>query len=311
MVHDPLEGSKARNSTQNVSRHSQASTEASFPSASESLPLQITPKLAADQPKFPHRTSSVKGGQSFRKVEINTQPTTPAARVISTTELVDALTARAHNHFGSKPFADSQPITLNPPMPRSTRSKPHKTRQRPSKGSENPSQAMVEAADSVTNSETAVSAKNPQPSDHLEISRRNAVAENFIVPQAPTYIQRSKDSAGVVVPAKSTEFPTFPTVPNTVQPQKTSRCPNSPPTQQEIPLAASRLPPLPYSGSDAPDDLKNAAERSIARQISISHRQRELLVPIVPKVARQPMLIDVSDGSQVARKSQHLVLEDT
>lgn len=312
MVHAPLEGSKALACTQSVSRHSQTSTEASFHSASETLPLQITPKPAASQPKFPHRTSSDKGGQRFRRVKNNTQPTAPPARVTSTSESVDPSTAETHSHFESKPFADLEPLTLNPPTSRSTRSRPYKTRQRPSKGSTGSSHAVVETVDSITKSESPVSRKKPElePGDRVEIRRINAVAATLVAPQAPKYSSKGKDGAGVVAPAKSAMLSTFPTVPSSAQQQQTSRRPNSPPTQQEISLTTLRLPPIPYSGSGAPDDLKDAAEMSIARQISISHQQRERLVPIVPKVARQPMLVDVSDGSQVARKSQHLVLED-
>ncbi|MCJ1430985.1 hypothetical protein MMC27_000335 [Xylographa pallens] len=65
----------------------------------------------------------------------------------------------------------------------------------------------------------------------------------------------------------------------------------------------------------------SAAEISIARQISVSRRQ-QLLVPITPKIARQPMqatLVDVNKHAEstektdrrghVSRKSQHALLE--
>ncbi|KAI4185954.1 MAG: hypothetical protein L6R41_003798 [Letrouitia leprolyta] len=60
------------------------------------------------------------------------------------------------------------------------------------------------------------------------------------------------------------------------------------------------------------DILPKAAEISIARQISISRRQRQLLVPAMPKVAPQPVqprFVDVYHGRRL-HKSQHLVLED-
>lgn len=55
-----------------------------------------------------------------------------------------------------------------------------------------------------------------------------------------------------------------------------------------------------------------AAEVSVARQISISRRQRQLLVPIVPKTARQPMQPRINEQSttEELRKSHHLTLED-
>ncbi|KAI4206814.1 MAG: hypothetical protein LQ346_000876 [Caloplaca aetnensis] len=62
--------------------------------------------------------------------------------------------------------------------------------------------------------------------------------------------------------------------------------------------------------------LQKAAEISIARQISISQRQRQLLVPGVPKVAPQPVqpkIVNVQRQGSRSRKSHHshhLVLED-
>lgn len=55
-----------------------------------------------------------------------------------------------------------------------------------------------------------------------------------------------------------------------------------------------------------------AAEVSVARQISISRRQRQLLVPIVPKTARPPMQprINGQGSTEESRKSHHLTLED-
>ena len=65
---------------------------------------------------------------------------------------------------------------------------------------------------------------------------------------------------------------------------------------------------------DTPDQaLMDAAEISIARQISVSRSQRHLLVPIVPKTARQPVqptVVDVRDPSP-CRKSHHVVLESS
>lgn len=60
------------------------------------------------------------------------------------------------------------------------------------------------------------------------------------------------------------------------------------------------------------EDIPKAAEISIARQISISRRQRQLLVPAVPRVAPQPVqpkVVDVHQGRRL-RKSHHLILED-
>ena len=66
----------------------------------------------------------------------------------------------------------------------------------------------------------------------------------------------------------------------------------------------------------------SVAEISIARQISLSRRQRQMVVPIVPKTARQPMqatLVNIVGGDDksggetkghVSRKSHHVLLED-
>ena len=65
----------------------------------------------------------------------------------------------------------------------------------------------------------------------------------------------------------------------------------------------------------------SAGEISIARQISLSRRQRQMVVPIMPKTARQPMqatLVDVVGNEKVegerkghaSRKSHHVLLED-
>ena len=45
-------------------------------------------------------------------------------------------------------------------------------------------------------------------------------------------------------------------------------------------------PPYTHQGED---QLSSAAQVSVARQISISRRQRQILVPIAPKIARQPV----------------------
>ena len=79
------------------------------------------------------------------------------------------------------------------------------------------------------------------------------------------------------------------------------------PNKRKDPLL---LPTLPLVRSNSAEGLKKAAEVSIARQISFSQRQRDLLVPIGPKAGKQPMVVDVQDRDRATRKSQHLILED-
>lgn len=64
-----------------------------------------------------------------------------------------------------------------------------------------------------------------------------------------------------------------------------------------------------FSSHSQNDSTISTAEISIARQISFSRQQRQLLIPIAPQLARQPKLINAT-GSPSARKSHHLTLED-
>lgn len=74
-----------------------------------------------------------------------------------------------------------------------------------------------------------------------------------------------------------------------------------------LPLEEPTFPDPPRSGS-----VSTLAEVSIARQISISRRQRQLLVPIAPKLVRQPRRPSFVNGisTPAARKSHHLTLEE-
>lgn len=67
-----------------------------------------------------------------------------------------------------------------------------------------------------------------------------------------------------------------------------------------------------FSSHSLSDSVSTTAEISIARQISISRRQRQLLVPVAPKLARQPRQPKLVNGisTPAARKSHHLMLEE-
>ena len=59
--------------------------------------------------------------------------------------------------------------------------------------------------------------------------------------------------------------------------------------------------------------IDEIAQISVARQVSISKRQRHLLVPIISKPARQPMvpkLVDGEQGTESLRRSHYLTLEN-
>ena len=67
-----------------------------------------------------------------------------------------------------------------------------------------------------------------------------------------------------------------------------------------------------YQGKEPNDPDDPNAEVSVASQISISRRQRQFLVPITPKTARQPIQPRINEQSIVdeSRVSHHLKLED-
>lgn len=125
--------------------------------------------------------------------------------------------------------------------------------------------------------------------------------------------QRSANSttAGFFECAEYNEY-SYPTIDNPPAPTKDTTQ-DSP--QRAFPARKSSMKKL-----DLPEQrcrqqgessIDPAAEVSVARQISISRRQRQL-VPIVPKIARQPMQPRINEQSttEELRKSHHLTLED-
>lgn len=83
----------------------------------------------------------------------------------------------------------------------------------------------------------------------------------------------------------------------------------------QLPIAQRPKPPYVESGRSFPlgqhqsnDSVASAAEISIARQISMSRKQRQLLVPMVSKTARQPLQPQVVDG--MGRRSELVLFED-
>ena len=60
------------------------------------------------------------------------------------------------------------------------------------------------------------------------------------------------------------------------------------------------------------DELSSTAQVSVARQISISRRQRQILVPIAPKIARQPVQpwINEQSNAEWSRQPHHLTLQN-
>ena len=68
-------------------------------------------------------------------------------------------------------------------------------------------------------------------------------------------------------------------------------------------------PPYIHQGED---QLSSAAQVSVARQISISRRQRQVLVPIAPKITRQPVQpwINEQSNAEGSRQPHHLTSKD-
>ena len=71
----------------------------------------------------------------------------------------------------------------------------------------------------------------------------------------------------------------------------------------------SPKPPYSHRGED---QLSSAAQVSVARQISISRRQRQILVPIAPKITHQPAQawINGQSNAEVSRQPHNLTSKD-
>ncbi len=124
--------------------------------------------------------------------------------------------------------------------------------------------------------------------------------------------QSSTDASFVEAPESPIEASRLPLKAEDLPLRKSSmRAPHKP-DPAPLPSVPTNTPKSTPTKPNAPDQKpKDDAEISIARQISVSKRQRHLLVPIVPKTARQPMqptVIDVREPSP-CRKSHHVVVE--
>ena len=98
---------------------------------------------------------------------------------------------------------------------------------------------------------------------------------------------------------------------NSVFPVRKSsmKAPTAPPVTPRTP--SPPVPVKPLSPRELPDAIGSEGEVSIARKVSISRQQRNL-VPVVPQVARQPMQAKLvnSCSTPALRKSRHLTSED-
>ena len=147
------------------------------------------------------------------------------------------------------------------------------------------------------------------------------------LPSTPTPSIRRKSSDAAHLSRSSTQFSShewteFPDCPRSsmdVNPSTTNVKVARPAfVNCTFPVRNSSIRKLPQS-SEEPitsshfqrDSAGTVTEVSIARQVSISRRQQQLVVPIVPKFARQPKLpILVNEaGTPATRESHHLTLE--
>ncbi|KAL8790479.1 MAG: hypothetical protein Q9213_000631 [Squamulea squamosa] len=124
----------------------------------------------------------------------------------------------------------------------------------------------------------------------------------------------------------TSDVQSFTTARGSPAPEQQNRSPPPPPTARHTSprrpspsrkISKDRLTPRGHSPrrpsparSASEDPLRDAAEISIARQISISQRQRQLLVPRVAPQPLQPQIVGKGHEARKSHHSHHLVLED-
>ncbi|KAL8945148.1 MAG: hypothetical protein Q9211_000300 [Gyalolechia sp. 1 TL-2023] len=168
------------------------------------------------------------------------------------------------------------------------------------------------------------------------VARERSPLQRFATAPSPSRAKFDFSSTGdqqeqVIVIVHTPTDQSQPRQPSTSE-DSFSRVPSQETTSSEKTFATARASPVPgieslslpaHGRNNSPqrtleaeiplDDVPpKAGETSIARQISLSWRQRQLLVPAVPRVAPQPVqpkVVDVHKGNRL-RKSHHLVLED-
>ena len=164
----------------------------------------------------------------------------------------------------------------------------------------------------------AVNKSKSQDQDHIlviDISGTSASYDrqpSFSPPQrsansTASSFSENPESSGYFYPTSEVDTPTFTTGVTEHSLQR-----EFPARTSSMKKPASLEPQYGYQGKDRNDPNDPNAEVSVAREISISRRQRQLLVPITPKTARQPIQPRINEQSiaDESRKSHHLTLED-
>lgn len=183
-------------------------------------------------------------------------------------------------------------------------------------GAMSPGRAKKERSDSQEQNHVIVIVHSPARASSIRPSKGSRRGNSYT--GASHRSQSSTEASFVEAPESPIEVSRSPLKKEDLPLRKSSmKAPQKPPDTTDAasrPMKAAQTQNITATNPDGPDlPLRDAAEISVARQISVSRRQRHLLVPIVPKTARQPVqptVVDVREFSP-CRKSHHLVLESS
>lgn len=300
-------------------RHSRSSTERSFHTAAESQSIEPISNPPKSQQGLPKRSSSVGDGQPLQSSESGILPT-----------VFPAVTKSAHNVRGrtlkmqdGREKRDASVAAGQAPAPTPTTFADLSPEIKPVPPLRVPKNGYISnlvPAMTALASATELPKQMEKGAALLKDGREDGSGTTPTISPSASHPTRPriKATGGPSIPISDMPVPA-PPLP--LAHSKTSMKPSGPKPAvfSSPPLSASStgprpstLPPLP-SALETPENLTSGSEISIARQISISRRQRELLGPLAPKFARQPMqpmLVDVRGGTPMARKSSHLIVED-
>ena len=315
-----LQGAKA---DLDLLRHSHSSTEKSFHTAAESQSIESISNPPKSQQRLPKRSSSVRDGQPLRSSKSGILPTMyPAIATFAHNargrilEIQDGKEGRGMSVAAGQAPATTPPTHLEDPSPEIKPAPPLRVLKNGYVSKPVPAMNVLASA-----------TDRPQQTEKGATLLQDGIEKSFgttanISPLAshPTKPRiRATDAPSIPVSDLLISAPPLPPIESktsmrpsqTIGPKSTVFISPPLPTSSTAPRP-STLPLLP-SALETPEKPTSAAEISIARQISISRRQRELLGPLAPKFARQPMqpmLVDVRGGTSMARKSSHLIVED-
>lgn len=305
--------------------HSRSSTEISFHTAAESQSTEAISNPAKNQQGLPPRTSSIRSGQPLRSSKSEILPAvyptvaTSAHNVQGRVfELQDGKEKRVASVVVGRAPAPTPLIYLEDPSPEIKPAPPLRVLKNGYVCNTLPSAPALVPATELPKQIGKGAA--PLLQDGKGHRSRSAPIISPLASHPTKRQMRATDAPAIPFPDMPTSAPPNPPTDSKpsmnptqpIRPKPTVFSPPPPPSSTISPSPSAPA-PLPPAAQELPEKPKSAAEISIARQISISRRQRELLAPLAPKYARQPMqpmLVDVRGGTPMARKSSHLILED-